>query len=81
MPDWEGDKGSCPGFFAPGSINLAQAVVALNPRIERQISDLRPGKAIVTITNGVGTTLGQVARGARNTDDWFLGFSISRKFY
>ena len=35
----------------------------------------------LTITNGVGTTLGQVARGARSTDDWFLGFSISRKFY
>lgn len=35
----------------------------------------------LTITNGVGTTMGQVARGARNTDDWHLGFSISRKFY
>lgn len=35
----------------------------------------------LTITNGVGTTLGQIARGARNTDDWHLGFSISRKFY
>ncbi len=35
----------------------------------------------LTITNGVGTTMGQVARGARNTDDWHLGFSIARKFY
>lgn len=35
----------------------------------------------LTITNGVGTTLGQIARGARSTDDWYLGFSISRKFY
>ena len=35
----------------------------------------------LTITNGVGTTMGQVARGGRNTDDWHLGFSISRKFY
>ena len=35
----------------------------------------------LTITNGVGTTMGQVARGASNTDDWHLGFSISRKFY
>lgn len=35
----------------------------------------------LTITNGFGTTIGQVARGARNTDDWHLGFSISRKFY
>ena len=35
----------------------------------------------LTITNGIGTTFGQVARGASNTDDWHLGFSISRKFY
>ena len=35
----------------------------------------------LTITNGFGTTIGQVARGAGNTDDWYLGFSISRKFY
>ncbi len=35
----------------------------------------------LTITNGFGTTMGQVARGGRNTDDWHLGFSISRKFY
>ena len=35
----------------------------------------------LTITNGFGTTFGQIARGASNTDDWHLGFSISRKFY
>lgn len=35
----------------------------------------------LTFTNGVGTTMGQIARGGRNTDDWHLGFSISRKFY
>jgi hypothetical protein len=35
----------------------------------------------LTITNGVGTTMGQIARGGSNTDDWHLGFSISRKFY
>jgi hypothetical protein len=35
----------------------------------------------LTISNGFGTTVGQLARGARNTDDWHLGFSISRKFY
>lgn len=35
----------------------------------------------LTITNGIGTTYGQIARGARNTDDWHLGFSIARKFY
>lgn len=35
----------------------------------------------LTITNGFGTTMGQLARGARSTDDWHLGFSISRKFF
>ena len=35
----------------------------------------------LTFSNGFGTTFGQVARGASNTDDWHLGFSISRKFY
>ena len=35
----------------------------------------------LTITNGIGTTYGQIARGASNTEDWHLGFSISRKFY
>jgi hypothetical protein len=35
----------------------------------------------LTFSNGFGTTIGQLARGARNTDDWHIGFSISRKFY
>ena len=35
----------------------------------------------LTVTNGFGTTMGQIARGASNTDDWHLGFSISRKFF
>jgi hypothetical protein len=34
-----------------------------------------------TFTNGFGTTFGQIARGAPNTDDWYLGFAITRKFY
>jgi len=35
----------------------------------------------LVVSNGFGTTVGQLARGARDTDDWYLGFSISRKFY
>lgn len=31
--------------------------------------------------NGFGTTLGQMALGAANYDNWFLGFNISRKFF
>jgi hypothetical protein len=33
----------------------------------------------LTFANGIGTTLAQVARGG--TDDWHLGFAISRKFF
>ena len=34
----------------------------------------------LNVSNGVGTTLGQVAQGGTSYDDWHLGFSISRKF-
>ena len=35
----------------------------------------------LTFTNGIGTTMGQIARGGSSSDDWHLGFAISRKFY
>jgi hypothetical protein len=35
----------------------------------------------INISNGFGTTLGQVARGGLTNDDWYLGFNISRKFF
>ena len=35
----------------------------------------------INFSNGVGTTLGQIARGAVNNDSWFIGFNISRKFF
>ena len=35
----------------------------------------------LTFTNGIGTTMGQIARGGSKSDDWHLGFAISRKFY
>jgi len=35
----------------------------------------------LNFSNGIGTTRSQVARGAFNSDDWYLGFNISRKFY
>jgi hypothetical protein len=35
----------------------------------------------VNFSNGFGTTMGQVARGGSASDDWYLGFSISRKFF
>jgi hypothetical protein len=35
----------------------------------------------LNFSNGIGTTMGQIARGSVNSDDWFLGFNISRKFF
>ena len=35
----------------------------------------------INFSNGIGTTLGQLARGAANNDSWFIGFNISRKFF
>jgi len=35
----------------------------------------------LNFSNGIGTTMGQLARGGEPGDDWFLGFNISRKFY
>ena len=35
----------------------------------------------LNFSNGFGTTLAQVARGGFNSDDWYLGFNISRKFF
>lgn len=35
----------------------------------------------LNVSNALGTTMAQTARGASNDRDWFLGFNISRKFY
>lgn len=35
----------------------------------------------LNFSNGFGTTMGQLARGGTNNDDWYLGFNISRKFF
>ena len=34
----------------------------------------------INVSNGVGTTIGQLARGG-SKKDWYLGFNISRKFW
>jgi hypothetical protein len=59
-------------------------------------SGFRPGVALKTVgiekrlgghafqlnvSNSLGSTMAQTARGASNNHDWFLGFNISRKFY
>lgn len=35
----------------------------------------------INVSNGFGTTFGQIARGGIDYDQWFLGFNISRKFF
>jgi hypothetical protein len=35
----------------------------------------------LNFSNGFGTTLGQIANGAFNHDNWYLGFNIARKFF
>jgi hypothetical protein len=35
----------------------------------------------LNVSNSLGTTMAEMARGAANDTDWFLGFNISRKFY
>jgi hypothetical protein len=35
----------------------------------------------LNFSNGIGTTLGQLARGGIGNDSWFIGFNISRKFF
>lgn len=35
----------------------------------------------INVSNGFGTTLGQLARGGVDYDRWYLGFNLSRKFF
>jgi hypothetical protein len=35
----------------------------------------------LNFSNGFGTTLGQIANGAFNNDNWYIGFNIARKFF
>jgi hypothetical protein len=35
----------------------------------------------LTIANSLGTTFRQIARGGPNSDDWFIGFNLSRRFF
>jgi hypothetical protein len=35
----------------------------------------------LNFSNSFGTTMGQIARGGFDNDNWYLGFNISRKFY
>ncbi|MFH1726631.1 MAG: DUF5777 family beta-barrel protein, partial [Elusimicrobiota bacterium] len=57
--------------FAPGEAGTAFG-------IEKQVG----GHVFqLNVSNALGTTAAQLARGAFTNDQWFLGFNISRKFY
>jgi hypothetical protein len=35
----------------------------------------------LNVSNSLGTTMAEMARGASNDSDWFLGFNLSRRFF
>jgi hypothetical protein len=67
-------------------------VAEVTPRLagydpgEHQVSVAFEGRAgghafQINVSNGFGTTLGQLAAGGVSYDDWYIGFNISRKFF
>lgn len=78
-----------------GRVRLTQSVYAVGSWTPRA-SGFRPGVSLKTfgiekrlrghvfqlnVSNSLGTTMAEMARGASNNRDWFLGFNMSRKFY
>jgi hypothetical protein len=82
-------------FFGVGGRLRFRPTVYLVAEVSPRLSGFTPGQALwgfaiekragghmfqLTFTNGVGTTLAQIARGGQS-DHLALGFNISRKFY
>lgn len=59
------------GGFDPG---VSQVSFGLEGRAGGHLFQLN-------FSNGFGTTLGQIARGGLNNNDWHIGFNIARKFF
>jgi hypothetical protein len=57
--------------YAPGT---TAASVGVEKRVGAHMFQLN-------FSNSFATTLGQLARGAGDSNDWFLGFNLSRKFF
>ncbi len=57
--------------YRPG---VPQGSIAIEKRVGGHVFQLN-------FSNGIGTTMGQVARGGVSSNDWFMGFNISRKFF
>lgn len=57
--------------YSPGA---SQGSIAIEKRAGGHVFQLN-------FSNGFGNTMGQLARGGTASDDWYLGFNISRKFF
>lgn len=66
------------GEYAPRAAGYAPYVGQISFGFEGRVG----GHAFqLNVSNNGGSTFGQIARGAFNNDDWFIGFNLSRKFW
>ena len=80
---------------ASARLRLSEGVYVLGSWTPRA-SGFGPGESVKTfavekrlrghvfqlnVSNSLGTTMSEMARGAANNRDWFLGFNISRRFF
>ena len=54
--------------------NTHQASFAVEKRAGGHVFQLN-------FSNGLGTTMAQIARGGTSSEDWYIGFNLSRKFF
>jgi hypothetical protein len=66
-------------------LEAAPRITGFNPGVDHVsfgIEKRAGGHAFqLNFSNGFGTTLADVARGGFNSDDWYIGFNLSRKFF
>jgi hypothetical protein len=66
------------GEYAPRLAGYDLRVNQVSFGVEKRVG----GHAFqLNVNNGFGTTWGQIARGGTGSDDWYIGFNISRKFF
>ena len=66
------------GSWTPRASGFRPGVSSKTFGIEKR---LRGHVFQLNVSNSLGTTMAEMARGASNDSDWFLGFNISRKFF
>lgn len=73
-----GSRGYLVGEFSPRVAGHSPGAHQISVALER-----RTGGHVfqVNVSNGFGTTLGQIADGTPGYDRWYLGFNIARRFY